>query len=208
MAVLMQLCFRPLKDKYHRVPSKAGWLLVLPVLIAVIAKVFPLSAVTTLMLIVTLLLCYYVIRMVVFLGLTASYRAYRERHPSFKLSPLHAILAWSLSVLEPLAIVGIITLSYLIGFPGKMDVRGMAEVLYWITIISTCGIALSFVFLLGLYALRRQMSGGAKNPVQVKSASAATVALDAQRARIASSQTRSFSKVSVSGKSASPDKRP
>lgn len=157
MALAMSLCFRLLKPKYRRVPAHAGWLFVLPILFLCAAWLIPFAPPTVLMLIVTALLSYLVIRAAMLLGLLGSFRAYDSKH-SLRIPIGAPILAWGLTLLEAPAILTLLGLSYAIDFPAKMDVSGMAEVLFYVVLICTVGIALSFIYLGIMYSLRNQMS--------------------------------------------------
>ena len=157
MALAVSFCFKPLKLKYHRVPAHAGWLLVLPMLFLAAARLIPFAPPTVLLLIVTALLSYYVIRTVMCFGLLASYREYGSKH-AMRIPLGATILAWVLALLEPLSIVTLLVLSYAIEYPARMDVSGMIEVWLAITSICSVGIALTFLFLGLIYSLRNQMS--------------------------------------------------
>lgn len=177
MAHFIRLCVNVLPPKYQRIPPSIGWFLIIPCLAGVSIPLIrylersPMSPLNSIMILAGALSSYYVIRATSFLGLLLSYSLYGN-DKSIPTPKATAALAWAVSLLEPLAVAGIFGMAFFTGYPGKLDVRGMKEVMLFVTMILTGGIGLSYVYLMGLFSRRNAIRGVLKPAAQATASSA------------------------------------
>jgi len=163
MAYLIGACVKVLPVKYRRLPTVTGWTMVLPCLILLIIpatawlKKSPMQLLNAAMVFLAAMLGYYLVRAASFLGIISSYIAYSDDF-RIQVPPAAVILAWSLSFLEPLSLGVVFCLAFFFDYPGRLDGKGLAEVMLTVTSILTLGLALSFVFLMLMYGLRTSIA--------------------------------------------------
>ncbi len=178
IAYLISRTMNTLPKKFHYIPARTGYAFILPCLI-VPTLLIPLGLLNSIMLMAAALACYYIIRGISFLGLDRSYRAFgRDNRVDVPIAS--GIAAWALTFVEPICMAAIFVLSYFIGFPGKFDTRGMAEVMIYVNVTLVIGVGLSYVHMMVMFGNRKRLtdlkarSGGTSILLNNKSPSSKT----------------------------------
>ena len=222
MAYLIGACLDALPEKQRKIPSGTGWFFILPLLMSAVNPIVKYSSGTSmtlineLMFVIGALLCYYVNRAIAFVGLVASYQTY-GRDRLFRVPGINVVMAWALAVLEPVWMATLFGLAFFTGYPGKLNVPGMAEIMLFVTLTLAVGIGFSYVFLMAMYSERRRILESGKmaaKPGAVKTGSISAKPAPFTKPPSGGTETASFKGLPpfsgrgaspVSGRSAAPD---
>ena len=163
LAILIGRAIAVLPQKYRRVPVFVGITFLIPVLLLVSIPGYqltygsPMQALSTFMLLLAALACYYFIRGASLLGMIGSYFKYgHEKKVDFPL--LLPFLAWMLTILEPVAVIALFLGSYFMEWPGRLDADGFGETSVLLQMIFAAGVVVSSLILIWIYEQRTLVS--------------------------------------------------